>query len=190
MKAVTREGVRWDHIHYQGPGLYAITQHPDHRKGGSPRIAGGRSCTPPVTWSDATRSTRHVYVANPYDVDNRTIKVPAVRSNYATGLTLHQHRVIVANADSEALDHAEDPEAVLMRSKRRLDKYVQFLMEEREVQGVQKKLARFLEQGNSDHLRSVVNTDTFSPALSRDPVDPRDPPASRRRRRGRPTAPP
>ena len=175
-RCVTKKGVRWDNIRYLGPGLEALRTHPDHRDGREDDDRRGRRHhgTRYLVRRDPHDLGR-IYLTNPYDPDRRIIEVPAIRLDYAEGLTLQQHRIIVRNANQELLAKRSQPETELLRTRERLAAFTAKLMSQREYAGIQRRLARFLEDGRRRHGRAVVRKVTHSPALSADPLDPLDP---------------
>ncbi len=173
-KAINGKGVRWDNIRYGSSELKAIFTAGKHSKGVTDPDWGG------TTHQGERYLIRrdpfdlgHIYVKNPYDASH-TLKVPAYRMDYAGGLTLHQHRVIQAKAEGD-LRSSSDPEQILLLERKRVDRYAVMLLEDRKIAGTGKILARYLEDGGRRRTRSEVRNVPLSPALSRNPVDPRNP---------------
>ncbi len=176
MRTVTQKGVRWDHIRYQSPGLVAILANGEHVRG---RTDGERRGTRhPGTEYLVRRDPfdlARAYLTNPYAPDDPIIVLEAVRLDYAEGLTLHQHRVLIANTPKKVLERSDEPEGELLKTWNRVSEFVDLLMSDRERSGVQRKLARYLQTAERKHHRSVVKTDTESAALSLHPIDATDP---------------
>ena len=174
-RCVTKKGVRWDNIRYLGPGLEALRTHPDHRDGREDDDRRGRKHhgTKYLVRRDPHDLGR-IYLTNPYDPDRRIIEVPAIRADYAEGLTLHQHRVILRNADQKLVARRSQPETELLRTRDRLAAFTAKLMSQREYAGIQRRLASFLEDGRRRHERAVVRKPTISAALSAEVLDPLD----------------
>lgn len=176
MRAVTVKGVRWDHIRYQSAELDILRTHPLHRLGAEAKGWRGRKHQ-----GSRFRVTRDpfdigaIIVTNPYPDGPRTFTVAAVRQDYSAGLTLHQHRVLVANQQRKILEAAEEPEAILMQVKDDMNAAIADLLRIRGKYDIQRKLARFLEAGARKQNRSVVTTKIESAALSSTLLDPRAP---------------
>jgi len=94
MRTIQRDGIVWDYIKYESPDLWTLLYDPRCK-----RRSGGTA-------------TRFKVVRDPFDLgyirvhvpwDNAILTIPATRGHfeYANGLTLHQHRVILANAKTK-----------------------------------------------------------------------------------------
>jgi putative transposase len=90
-RTIQRDGIQWDNIRYESPDLWPLLNHPAHKRR-----------------SDGV-ATRYKIVRDPYDLGSitvidphaqRPVQIPATlaHEDYASGLTLHQHNVIMANA--------------------------------------------------------------------------------------------
>jgi putative transposase len=175
-RAINKKGIRWDHIYYQSAELEILRTHPKHKQGRTREDWAGLEHE--GTKYKVTRDPFNlgfIYVENPYDYGPRVIKVPAVRQDYAAALTLHQHLVNIANCKADVLKKAKEPEEILLRARARLSEALVGLLELRNKQGIESKLARYLYQGRNQQDRSVVTTQNVSEELSRKPIDPRKP---------------
>lgn len=177
-RTINARGIRWNKIRYQSPELAILQTHPRHRAGAEDglrrgvKYEGTRYKVMRTPWD-----LGHIHVINPYPEGPRVIKVPAVRQDYAAGLTLFQHRVFLRNADKKLLDALKDPVDELKRAARDVSEFTRAMFAMRSHTGVQRTLARFLEQGQRQHARSVVTTEPYSREMSRNVLDVTAPPA-------------
>ncbi|QND63656.1 transposase family protein [Mesorhizobium loti] len=148
-RTIQRDGIAWDCIKYEGPQLSAALTDPRHglrREGGS--------------------STKYKVVRDPYRLAEislvnhhagEIINVPATAAHqeYASSVTLHQHRVILARAGEQARGNVDIK--TLMRVRAELADLVTRLLGKR-PKTVQKKLARFLQKEAAYRLASKIVT--------------------------------
>jgi putative transposase len=148
-RTIQRDGIAWDCIKYEGSQLSAVLTDPRHglrREGGS--------------------STKYKLVRDPYRLAEislvnhhagEIINVPATAAHqeYASSVTLHQHRVILARAGEQVRGNVDIK--TLMRVRAELADLVTRLLGKR-PKTVQKKLARFLQKEAAYRLASKVVT--------------------------------
>ena len=152
---IQKDGVRWDHILYEGPELWALQNHPQHKRR-----------------SDGVAS-RYKFVRDPYDLgsiqvidpyNKRPIRVSATaaHASYATGLTLHQHKVNMANvkARKNQIDISD-----LLAVKAELAHIAMSILQHPGRRKVEKSVAKYL---GGDFLRrqSHISTQPKSDAGS------------------------
>jgi putative transposase len=160
-RTVQHYGIEWDHIIYQHEDLIQIRIHPEHKEGrGRHRGTRYRVTRDP-------QDLGQIWVFDPYR--KTRIEVPAVRADYAAGLTLHQHRVIVAH-HQRTVGAFVDIDG-LLRTRGAMLVQIERLRKARVSQGIERKLARFLGKQTQKRLRSTVETKNDSRAASADPLD-------------------
>lgn len=148
-RTIQRDGISWDVIKYEGAELSAVLSDPRH---GVRRE--GRS------------STKYKVIRDPYRlgeislINHHTgeiIRVPATAAHqeYASSVTLHQHRVILAHAN-EKLGKSVDVGALMQVRAELADLVVRLLG--RRPKTVQKKLARYIQTEVAHRLASRVIT--------------------------------
>ncbi|AGB48230.1 integrase family protein [Mesorhizobium australicum WSM2073] len=148
-RTVQREGIAWDYIKYESPELSALLTDPRHGLRREGRV------------STKYRIARDPYRLGEISVVNHhageIIRVPATAAHhqYASSVTLHQHRVILARA-REQMRGSVDIHA-LVRVRAELIDLVARLLGKR-PKTVQKKLARFLQKESAYRLASHVVT--------------------------------
>lgn len=147
-RTIQNDGICWDHIKYESPALWALRSHPRHRR---PKEGG---------------STEYKVVRDPYDLGRITVLdpfegerliVPATEAHrdYATGLTLHQHQVITAQAREKRGERVDFQALVEVRAwlaevaysisqqpsrkqiERRLSRYLNTEMTRRRISNIQ-----------------------------------------------------
>jgi putative transposase len=170
-RAVNNKGVRWDHIRYGGSDLLSILTNPKHLGGRKNEFGGTEHHGSRYKVMRDPFDLGSIYVINHHDRNAAPIKVPAMRQDYAAGLTLHQHRVHIANA-SQDLAKSDDPESVLIQAKLDLTEAIIELLGIRKSQDIERKLARFLYAGKKAQMQSVVTAKVVDPDESRDSILP------------------
>ena len=146
-RTIQKDSIQWDYIKYEGPELSALLQHPRH---------GRRS-------SEGT-STRYKVVRNPQDLGsivvidpyrNSPIHVPATlgHSQYAEGLTLHQHHVVLSNVKSQNNDFEHKN---LMNAKASLADLAMRMLNHPGRKGIEKAVARFIGKDLARRHRSQL----------------------------------
>ncbi|APX86886.1 hypothetical protein BV511_20600 [Methylorubrum extorquens] len=178
-RTVQHYGIDWDHITYQSEELILLRTHPEHKPG-----KGRHKGTQYRVTRDPQDMSR-IWVFDPYR--KVRIKVPAVRQDYAGGLTLHQHTVIVAN-HLRTVGKFVDVDG-LLRTRGRMLVEIERLRKRRDADGVGRKMARFLGQQAAKRVRSRVATVNDSPEASAAPLDIEDPEFVRRPEYRSPRAP-
>ncbi|WP_267421420.1 Mu transposase C-terminal domain-containing protein [Methylobacterium sp. GC_Met_2] len=160
-RTVQDYGIEWDYILYQSDDLIPIRTHPDHKPG------KGRH---PGTKYRVTRDPQdlgRIWLFDPYL--KVRIEVPSARLDYAAGLTLHQHRVIVAD-HLRTVANFVDIDG-LLRTRGRMLATIQELRKQRDIQGIERKLARFLGSQKAKRIRSRIATENDSEEASSVPLD-------------------
>lgn len=147
-RTIQHTGIRWDHILYNSEALIPIVQHENHRRGRGDHSSTGYKVT------RDPQDLGHIWVFDPYR--NISVKVPAVRQDYASGTSLHQHKVLVAQHKKEVGDAIEIDH--LMRTRGRLAEAVKRIRAERQKRGTARKMARFIGRQKQKRQRSIVET--------------------------------
>ncbi|RYG98947.1 MAG: hypothetical protein EON58_05550 [Alphaproteobacteria bacterium] len=145
-RTIQRQGIQWDNIFYQSPALALIKAHPDHKS----KTEGG--------------ATTYQVIRNPFDLGaitlvnhhtNETVRLPAARAYeaYASGTTLHQHKVCNARAiervGRERVDFQE-----LQKSRAILNEAIAGIVEKPSFKAIHRKLARFVNGNDLRQQRS------------------------------------
>ncbi|MDE3749567.1 Mu transposase C-terminal domain-containing protein [Methylobacterium radiotolerans] len=164
-RTIQHYGIEWDYLRYQSDELISLRIHPEHKAGkGRHRGTQYRVTRDP---QDLSR----IWVYDPYR--KIRIEVPAVRQDYAGGLTLHQHRVIIAH-HLRTVGKAVDIDG-LLRTRGAMLVEIEALRKRRRVQGIERKLARFLGQQKAKRIRSRIVPANDSATASAEPLDIEDP---------------
>ncbi|MER9843500.1 hypothetical protein NKJ59_19925 [Mesorhizobium australicum] len=148
-RTIQRDGIVWDYIKYECPELSALLT--DSRHG---LRREGRS------------STKYKVVRDPYRLAEislvnhhagKIISVPATAAHqeYASSITLHQHRVILARAGEQVRGNVDIN--TLMRVRAELADLVTRLLAKR-PKTIEKKLARYLQKEAAYRLASKIIT--------------------------------
>jgi putative transposase len=160
-RTVQHYGIEWDHIIYQHEDLIQIRIHPEHKEGrGRHRGTRYRVTRDP-------QDLGRIWVFDPYR--KVRIEVPAVRADYAAGLTLQQHRVIVAH-HLRTVGAFVDIDG-LLRTRGAMLVEIERIRKARVSQGIERKLARFLGKQTQKRFRSTVETRNESTAASANALD-------------------
>jgi len=147
-RTIQGNGVTWDYITYEDGGLARILVDPAHK-----------------SRQDGREPTRYKVVRNPYDLgqiwvvnhhtgDVLTVPATMAHQTYATGLTLHQHQVIMARARRAARE-AVDIEA-LMKAKDELADIASRLRNHPSRTTIRRRLARFLDAEQRRRIPSRI----------------------------------
>ncbi|WP_027173164.1 Mu transposase C-terminal domain-containing protein [Methylobacterium sp. 10] len=160
-RTIQQYGIEWDRITYQSEALFAIRAHGEHKKGRRPHRGSKYRVT------RDPQNLGMIWVLDPYQ--QQRIPVPAVRQDYAAGLTLHQHRVIQAQ-HTRMVGQFTDIDG-LLRTRAEMVKAVEALREERVKLDIARKMARFLNGQASKRVRSTVQTKIESAVVSSTPLD-------------------
>jgi putative transposase len=149
-RTIQKDGIVWDHIKYESPALSALLQHPQHRR----RSSEGSSSRYKVLRDP--QNLGEIVVVNPYD--NVPIQVPATLGHreYAEGLTLHQHQVVLANVKAANRNVALDD---LVEAKAALANLAMQLLHHPGRRGVEKAVARFIGADKMRGHRSKIEVD-------------------------------
>ncbi|MDQ0448112.1 Mu transposase C-terminal domain-containing protein [Methylobacterium aerolatum] len=164
-RTVQHYGIDWDYIRYQSDELIPILTHPKHKPG-----KGKHKGTLYRVTRDPKDLSR-IWVFDPYR--KLSIEVPAVRQDYAAGLTQHQHAVIIAH-HLRTVRQFVDIDG-LLRTRGQMLVEIERLRKRRNVQGIERKLARFLGQQKAKRIRSRVTPANDSATASAEPLDIEDP---------------
>lgn len=150
MCTIQNDGIVWDYIRYESPELITLLTHPRHRGGGD------RGATTQYRCHRDPSDLGRIYVTNPHEPTRPTIIVPATLAHaaYAEGLHRHVHDVTRAHA-RRIREDALDVET-LMRVRDRLADIAVGARKGRERQGVQKRIARFLDGERTRRRASAV----------------------------------
>lgn len=161
MRTIQRSGIEWDYIVYQSEDLVAIRVHPNHKPGKSQHTG---------TRYRVTRDPQdlgRIWVLDPYR--QQRFEVPAVRQDYAAGLPLHHHQVLVAR-HRETIRGAVDIDG-LRRVRATMLRLAEKVLNDKTFKDVDRKLARFLGKQTSKRIRSRVHPENFSASGSADLLD-------------------
>ncbi|GJE72984.1 Mu transposase C-terminal domain-containing protein [Methylorubrum podarium] len=164
-RTIQHYGIEWDYIRYQSDELILILTHPKHKPGKGKH--GGTKYRVTRDPQDLSK----IWIFNPYR--KISIEVPAVRQDYAAGLTQHQHTVIISH-HLRTVGEFVDIDG-LLRTRGQMLVAIQRLRKQRGVEGVERKLARFLGQQKAKRIRSRVATVNDSAEASAGPLDIEDP---------------
>lgn len=149
-RPIQNDGICWDYIKYESPELWALRSHPDHRRpaeGGSTKYEVRRD----------PYDLGSISVINPFD---RTIlKVPAVEAHrgYASGLSLHQHQVIVKNAHDRRRERVDFDALVATRAA--LARVAAALSRHPGRKMIERRLSRYLHVERARHWASAIEVD-------------------------------
>jgi putative transposase len=145
-RTIQKDGIAWDYIKYESPELWGVLADPRHKRR-----------------SDGSAS-RYKVVRDPFDLseislidhDGGVRRIPASLAyrDYATGLSLHQHQVVVNNA-REARKGDVDLDA-LMEAKAYLAEVAAKLRAHPGRRKVQRALARYLSTERSRREMSTI----------------------------------
>ena len=125
-RCINDKGIRWDHIRYQSDLLEVLRMQPGHVDGRQIE-EGRRGRRHKGTQYKVTRDPYDlgfVWVHNPHPNGPRCVRVPSTRLDYASGLTLHQHRKIMEMANAKVLAWIEDPVNEMLKVKREVNDVV------------------------------------------------------------------
>jgi len=136
IRTIQRDGIVWNYIKYESPELSILRSHPQYKRR-----------------SDGS-ATRFKIVRDPFDLgqirvhvpwDNAILTVPATHGHfdYANGLTLYQHQVILANSRAKTKKEIEMSDLQSARSR-----LAQIALELRQSPGrkkVLRALGRYLD---------------------------------------------
>jgi len=160
-RTIQHYGIEWDYILYNSDDVAAIRSNPKHKRG-----RGRHSGTRYKVTRDPQDLGR-VWVYDPYR--QRRFEIPAIRQDYAAGLTLHQHQIFIAR-HKEMLKRRVDIDGML-RVRAAMLRKVEEIRNQRKVQGIQRKLARFSGRQKSKRVRSLVRPQIDSAAASAEMLD-------------------
>jgi hypothetical protein len=146
-RTIQRDGIVWDYIKYEGPQLSSVLADPRH---GVRRE--GRSSTKNKVVRDPYRLSE-IKLVNHHTDQPMTVEATAAHKQYASSVTLHQHRVIIARARERVRGEVRVED--LQRVRNELADVVLRLLKKR-PQAIQRKLARFLQTENSRRLASTI----------------------------------
>jgi|GEM_PF-1203845 len=162
MRTIQGDGITWDYLKYENGLLARILVDPAHK-----------------TREDGREPTRYKVVRDPYDLSRiwvvnhhtgEVLEIPATAAHakYVTGLTLHQHEVVMARARRTARE-AVDIEA-LMKAKDELADIAARLRDHPGRARIRRRLARYLdaEQRRRIPSRIALEPPTAGPATHLD----------------------
>lgn len=152
-RTIQNDGIAWDYIKYESPALWALRSHPKHHR---PNEGG---------------STRYKVIRDPYDIgsitvvdpfDGSLIRVPATQAHivYATGWTVHQHKVVMANARKK-LGERVDFDA-LVEARAWLARVVYGISQQPGRKKIERRLTRYL---NAEITRRHITTIQSDPSV-------------------------
>lgn len=152
-RTIQRDGVVWEHIKYEGASLISILTDTRHR---------ARQAGKPTTKYKLVRDPQDLGTINL--INHHTGEVLALHATdahrkYADGLTLHQHRVIIARAKEQVRGECDVDQ--LMRTKAQLAELICQLRNKPIRKKVQRKLARYLQRETAKKLSSAISTQDF-----------------------------
>ena len=168
-RTITSKGIEWDYICYQSDKLNVIRTHHLHKPG---------SRNHPGTKYRVVRDPYDVgkiTLRNPYDPDAPPIVAEAVRADYARGLTLHQHKVHIANWTAEQLRDAEDAVDLLMQVKDNAQRAIEAMRKQRQKADVAGLLARYVDGESRKARAALTRPEIVSEAASAAVIDPSEP---------------
>jgi putative transposase len=153
-RTIQKDGIVWDYIKYESEDLWSFLRDPEHNKG------------------KGVGTTKYKVVRNPFDLGeitvvnhhrNKVLRIPATRGHhtYATGLTLHQHAVIVANARHKASEKVTIE--ALQAAKARLAEIVSALRKHPSRDKIQRAVARYMHTESSRRRQSEMTGVTKLP---------------------------
>lgn len=156
-RTIQNDGITWDYITYESPELWALRSHPRHR-----RPAEGGSTKYEITRDPFDLG--QISVRNPYD--NTIIVVPATTAHrsYATGLGLHQHRVIISNAKSRVGERVDFQ--ALEEARAILAKVVASIRGHPGRRKIERALGRYLNVEQTRRYRTEIVTEAASTPVS------------------------
>jgi putative transposase len=160
-RTIQHTGIEWDHIVYQSEDLVAIRVNPQH-KPGKTRHTGTR-----YRVTRDPQDLGRIWVFDPYR--QQRFEVPAVRQDYAAGLPLHHHQVLVAR-HREMIKGAVDIDG-LRRVRATMLRLAEKVMNDKTFKDVDRKLARFLGGQTSKRIRSRIHPENYSAAGSAELLD-------------------
>lgn len=148
-RTIQKDGVTWDHIKYESPDLSALLRHPEHRR----RSSEGSASRYKVLRDPQDLGA--IVVVDPYR--KVPIRVPATLGHaaYATGLTLHQHQVVLSNARAA---NRKIELSDLMEAKAQLAELAMRILKHPGRRGIEKAVARFVGEGEMRRHRSAIQT--------------------------------
>lgn len=150
-RTIQNNGIRIDHIIYEGPMLTQIVAHPKHRS----RQRNKESSTYLVARDPYDLG--RVFLVDPYTGNRIEVPACAAHAEYASGLTLFEHQVIVKNAreerNSRRLQHKD-----LVETQAKLNSFAAAISASPKFKTVQKKLARWLEGDRIRQQRSKLSS--------------------------------
>lgn len=161
VRTIQHYGIEWDYITYQSDTLIPLRQHRNHKPG-----RGRHGGTKYQVRRDPNDLGR-IWVVDPYH--GGRIEVPAVRHDYADGLTLHQHRVIIAQ-HKRTVAAAVDIEG-LIAVRQKLAAQVQAMRKDPKRIKLERAVARFLGRQQQKALRSRVKANPPDSEASKSHVD-------------------
>lgn len=164
-RTIQRHGVEWDHIVYQSEALVAIRVHPEHKPG-----KGGHRGTRYRVTRDP-QDLGCIWIFDPYR--KQRFEVPAVRQDYAAGLPLHQHQVLLAR-HREMVKGAVDVDG-LLRVRATMLRLIEEYRNDPATKDADRRLARFLGKEKAKRVRSSVHPKNDSATASADLLDLEDP---------------
>lgn len=141
--------------------MISVCIHPDHKPGRG-RHKG--------TLYKCTRNPDDLGYIHVFDHHrNISVRVEAVRLDYAGGLTLHQHSVIVAH-HKRIVGEFVDVDGLLRVRAGMLEK-IREMRKQRDAEGTERKLARFLGAQKAKRIRSRVEPANVDEEVSSQPLD-------------------
>lgn len=160
-RTIQHYGIEWDYIQYNSDDVATIRTNAKHKPG-----RGRHSGTRYKVTRDPQDIGR-IWVYDPYR--QRRFEIPAVRQDYAAGLTLHQHQIFIAR-HKEMLKRRVDIDG-LLRVRAAMIRKIEEIRKQRKVQGTERKMARFFGGQKSKRVRSLVRPQIDSAAASAEPLD-------------------
>jgi putative transposase len=158
-------GIEWDYIVYQSEALLSIRVNSEHKPGkGRHRGTRYRVTRDP-------QDLGRIWIFDPYK--KQRFEVPAVRQDYAAGLPLHQHQVLIAR-HREMVKGAIDVDG-LLRVRATMLRLIDAYRKDPKTKDDNRKLARFLGKEKAKRIRSRVLPKNDSAAASADMLDLDDP---------------
>ena len=171
-RTIQRNGITWEYIIYESPELWSLLSHPKHN-----RPENGGSTTYKMARDPFDLGV--ISVHNPYTGQILRIPATGAHADYAHGLTLHQHAVIIANARKKRGDRVKFKD--LLDAKAELVELALSISTNPGRKKIERALARFLEVGTTRRLTSQVQPGSLSTPpvrlLSFDAAPPRTEPS-------------
>ena len=146
-RTIQRNGITWDHITYESHELIGVLSNAKHRA----RASGQSATTYEVVRDPSDLGQIHLIDHHAH----RRITVPATLAHqaYASGRTLHQHRVIMAHAKRRG--EGANWEA-LIRARDELASVVEEMRRHPSRKTLERRVARFLGADRAQRFRTEI----------------------------------